>query len=257
MRQGLFVLLLILLHISVSGQSTDDKRFCAMAKFNFSIADGDIANTASEVSPIKYGFGGGFFLSKPIYKGLTIGFALQQEDFKLDRNRAKAFYEAKYADEHFYNDISDTRMLSVFSMVLDVSYRLSLKTVEIEPYIRGGLAAAQNMSHVFVERKMKNSNYNEDLIIESENSTNFLYLGAGSRISYPIFKWLYAVGSVGYSYGKFNIGIQETKKDFIEVKTERNYQVSQVVSVTQMEFGFQFRAGRSPKNDSKTDETKH
>ena len=148
-------------------------------------------------------------------------------------------------------------MLSIASIVLDISYRLPVKNIEIEPYIRGGIAGAQNMSHVFVERKMKNSNYEEDFTIESEKRAPFLYLGAGARVNYPVCKWLYAVASVGYCYGQFNIGIQETKRDFLEVKTERNYQVSQVVSVTQMEFGFQFRAGRSPKNHSKTDETKH
>lgn len=153
--------------------------------------------------------------------------------------------------------MSDISTLSIANLALEISSRFDISSLEVEPYIRPGMGIAQNMSRIYVQRKMKNSNYEETYNVTSEKRPPFLYLAAGTHVNYPVFGWLYAVVSAGYSYGKFDIGIQEVKTDFLGKKAISEYQISQEVSAIQLEAGVQIRIGKSPKKHIETDGTKH
>jgi hypothetical protein len=256
----LILLLLLFVHIIAQAQYSYDKRFCVLSKFNTSIPLSDFSTASgkqSEIGPMRMSSGGGFSVGVPVYKGLVFSFSLQYEAYPVNKSAILQIYKDRYNDSKYYTNVLGSPRFQTACPALELSYRIRIRSMELEPYFRAGLGYAQVQSNIKIERKLQNDHYKETYDILPDE-TSFFFPNIGANFNVPIFKWFYGVVSTGYGFGKFDMNMTEYKKDYWGSETKNKYvAVQQKISAIQFQVGLQLRMGHYPKNPSKTDETKH
>lgn len=253
-------LLFFLLFSVTIAHAQYDKRLRITHQFNTDIILSDLAKSKgrfTEIGPVGTGFGGGGGIGLPLYKNLIFTFSFHYEDYRVDTARIISIYKDKYKDDNFYTEVYGRPRFAIGMPSFGFSYRIVLKSFELEPYFRASIGFPQAYSNIDIKRKMKNDHYYENYKITARND-GFFFPNIGAHFNMPIFKWCYGVISAGYGWGKFKMRMTERKTDFWGSEQETNYNtINYNYSAVQLQAGIQVRMGKIPKKPSETDDTKH
>lgn len=190
------------------------------------------------------GGGGGYLFAFRIKNEWYAGLNFNILSYTIDEKSLKETMYKRYQLPGHYTTVTGTaKRATITNINFEIAYKNRTRIIEIEPFVRIGVAMMDGIEESKVMIKRKNSNYTEYKDMGPEQlSYAAASLNAGLRFFKKISRKGGIAASVHYAFAPYNITMKESTTDYLGTDYPgHTFKVYQPFHALQYELGIQFR----------------